>query len=315
MSVFDLPDWKEELSTDCDLEKKNCISGHTEKFTAALKEVLVYIYVTNGRLELNITGETQTIKSNEYTVLYLPEGETFSCTVLEDSDFFTVRFLPDALIKRIGRLCCFIEKILDNVTQNSPAFLAEEPIKANPDVTLAISEVQTAMNKTEFQAFFLEACGFKLMGLFLEQLDMQHSGCGHIRQADIDKMYLVRTLIEKNIHKPLSISELAKEAGTNAAYLKQQFKEIFGTTVYGYTIQYRMELSMNLLKNSQYSISDIAFQVGYKHATHFTQAFKKYFGYLPNMHRKIQVLLVDFYMSWIHDFGMVNTLNSTLFQV
>jgi len=42
-----------------------------------------------------------------------------------------------------------------------------------------------------------------------------------------------------------------------------------------------MEKAKEMLLSQDYKISSIAFQFGYKHATHFNAAFKKYFAYSP----------------------------------
>ncbi|MNT78841.1 Helix-turn-helix domain protein [compost metagenome] len=43
-----------------------------------------------------------------------------------------------------------------------------------------------------------------------------------------------------------------------------------------------MEKARSILLAKDITVAEIAKKVGYKHATHFTSAFKKYFGYLPN---------------------------------
>ena len=43
-----------------------------------------------------------------------------------------------------------------------------------------------------------------------------------------------------------------------------------------------MEHAKKLILTGDYRISDVARLTGYKHSTHFTTAFKKYFGFIPN---------------------------------
>jgi len=54
---------------------------------------------------------------------------------------------------------------------------------------------------------------------------------------------------------------------------------------FGYLHEFRMEKSKEELGVDGTKISDVAQRMGYKHATHFTAAFKKYYGYLPNKMR------------------------------
>jgi AraC-like DNA-binding protein len=50
-----------------------------------------------------------------------------------------------------------------------------------------------------------------------------------------------------------------------------------------------MERSKKMLLNDKIKIAEVAEKLGYSHATHFTSAFKKYFGYLPN---KLRLLVL-----------------------
>src|SRR5690606_41294996 len=85
-----------------------------------------------------------------------------------------------------------------------------------------------------------------------------------------------------NHTQPTSIMYLSRLVGTNECNLKNNFKAVFGNTVYGYAKQARMEKAHKLLTTQSRKVSEVAQLVGYRHASHFTAAFKQYFGYTPN---------------------------------
>jgi len=62
-----------------------------------------------------------------------------------------------------------------------------------------------------------------------------------------------------------------------------------------------MEYAKSLLVENDLSIAEIADKTGYKHATHFTTAFKKYFGFLPNKIKSGKLSLLLF----LEDFGLL----------
>jgi AraC-like DNA-binding protein len=43
-----------------------------------------------------------------------------------------------------------------------------------------------------------------------------------------------------------------------------------------------MEKAKELILEKNYNIAETSYSVGYKHAQHFTVAFKKMYGYLPS---------------------------------
>src|SRR5690606_17372181 len=97
-----------------------------------------------------------------------------------------------------------------------------------------------------------------------------------------EKVLRVKAIIEGDLSKNHSIPELAKQVGTNVQYLKKYFKLYFGKTVLNYAIEKKMAYAKELILTGNYLISDVARMTGYKHATHFTTAFKKHFGFIPN---------------------------------
>lgn len=97
-------------------------------------------------------------------------------------------------------------------------------------------------------------------------------------QTDVRKMYEVRDRLTAQLDVTPSITELARAVGVNEKKLCYGFKEVFGTTVFGYLYDYKMELAQQLLLHTDKSISEIALTCGYDYISHFSTAFKKKFG-------------------------------------
>ena len=123
----------------------------------------------------------------------------------------------------------------------------------------------------------------ELLLLQLQQYEQQqsqpHQYCK--TPTDIQKMYEVRDLLTAQLNTTPTITELARAVGTNEKKLCYGFKEVFGTTVFGYLYDYKMELAQQLLLHSDKNISEIAFACGYEYVSHFSTAFKKKFGRSP----------------------------------
>lgn len=97
----------------------------------------------------------------------------------------------------------------------------------------------------------------------------------------LEKMTIIHDLLTNNPDREHSLKNLAETICSNTTFVKLNFKKIYGKTVFEYLQQVRMEKSLQLLKQKTHSVTEIASQVGYKHATHFTAAFKKYYGLSP----------------------------------
>lgn len=83
----------------------------------------------------------------------------------------------------------------------------------------------------------------------------------------------------------LRLDSLARAANMSATKFKKTFKCITGSTLSAYRLSRRMEHARKLLETSELDIAQIAYQVGYRKAGSFSEAFKKYSGVLPNVYR------------------------------
>lgn len=101
-------------------------------------------------------------------------------------------------------------------------------------------------------------------------------------KSHYDKILLAKQIIEDDLSQSHSIPALAKQVGTNVQYLKKYFKQYFGKTVMNYITDKKMEYAKELILSGEHRISDVAHMTGYKHPTHFTTAFKKHYGFIPN---------------------------------
>ncbi len=92
--------------------------------------------------------------------------------------------------------------------------------------------------------------------------------------------------IGKNYTKDITVQELAEEFCINESYLSVLFKKEIGINLSSYMQRYRMNRAMELLRNSDMRISEIAYRVGYQNPCYFTEQFKKIFQTTPSEVRK-----------------------------
>lgn len=126
----------------------------------------------------------------------------------------------------------------------------------------------------------------KVLEIFFKQLafisSLQEKDTGNLRLEEMKKVEKAKKLIDENISNTYTITELSRIIGTNEQYLKQHFKQQYGMTIRTYILKNKMNHAKELLIKGDHKVAVIANKIGYKHATHFTTAFKRYFGFLPN---------------------------------
>ncbi len=89
-------------------------------------------------------------------------------------------------------------------------------------------------------------------------------------------------ILHREWNDPPSISSLSRRVGLNECYLKRWFREKTGLSIGAYIRQQRMTKALELLETGRYSILNTALFVGYSNPSHFSAAFKKFYGQLPS---------------------------------
>lgn len=187
-------------------------------------------------------------------------------------DFFNSLFENDlSWLGKFGR----------GINRDESVMFTSEPLPITLQMNLIINDIIHCKFSGHLKRVYLQSKIAELLLLQIDQVSQTEKGTT-IKKIDREKVHYVKHLIEKNMEKPLTIPELAKQAGINTSKLKQLFKQEFGTTVFGFLTDLRLNKAKHLLEEGELPIGNIAHQTGYKHAHHFTDAFKRKFGYLPS---------------------------------
>ncbi|NDJ15742.1 helix-turn-helix transcriptional regulator [Myxacorys almedinensis] len=135
------------------------------------------------------------------------------------------------------------------------------------------------------QRFYLEGKALELMTLQFEQLRDQSRTLTpqiFLKSDDLDRIHQARDILIANLIDPPSLLELARQVAINDHKLKQGFRQVFGTTVFGYLHDYRLQQAQSLLQTREMSVGEVAHQIGYVDRSHFAAAFRKKFGLNPS---------------------------------
>lgn len=125
----------------------------------------------------------------------------------------------------------------------------------------------------------------KLKEVFIRHLELlgleRKENINGISDNQIKSIIKAKSIIEADLSTNFTIQQLSKLSGTNEQYLKKYFKALYGNTIQKYTMNLKMNYAKELIKSKDIKMSEVAESIGYKHATHFTAAFKRHFGYVP----------------------------------
>ncbi|KAA0988723.1 hybrid sensor histidine kinase/response regulator transcription factor [Dyadobacter aurulentus] len=104
-----------------------------------------------------------------------------------------------------------------------------------------------------------------------------------ISSRDENLVRQVIAIVEDNIgNADFSVEALSREVGMSRIHLYRKLNAISGKTPVEFIRSIRMERAARLLEQSQLTISEVAYQVGFNNPKYFARQFKDEFGELPS---------------------------------
>lgn len=91
--------------------------------------------------------------------------------------------------------------------------------------------------------------------------------------------------MDRAFAEPLDVRAVAAVAHISAAHFSRSFRVVFGETPHRYLQRRRVERSMFLLRETDRSVTDICFDVGFASLGTFSRTFRDIVGETPSGYR------------------------------
>ena len=122
-----------------------------------------------------------------------------------------------------------------------------------------------------------------------DHLEQIISGMRESRELEINSLSArVKKYIMENFHRDISMDEAAKETNLSYHYFSKFFKDSTGKSFVEYLTELRVDKSKELLRESNDSIKEICYKIGYSDPNYYCKIFKKVTGMTPTEYRDNQ---------------------------
>jgi AraC-like DNA-binding protein len=99
------------------------------------------------------------------------------------------------------------------------------------------------------------------------------------------RMLRARDTMDRAFAQPLDVPALARVAHVSPAHFSRQFRATFGETPHRYLQRRRVERAMELLRETDSSVTAICFDVGFHSLGTFSRIFREVAGESPTSYR------------------------------
>ncbi|OJJ20432.1 hypothetical protein BKI52_18410 [marine bacterium AO1-C] len=117
-----------------------------------------------------------------------------------------------------------------------------------------------------------------LLMLLLELVNLPDK----LKSNDMPKWVMLTTeLLQDRWNEHLSLGQIATQVGVHPVTISKHFRKYFHCTFGEYQRKLKIDKSIELIKNSELTLSEIAHYCGFVDQSHFIKNFKEKTGFLP----------------------------------
>jgi len=267
-------------------------SSDTNKLTFTHDKSLIhFIFSLQGKMKVfaAMNDEIAHINGSNFYVYSNPYAETVLNIELEPSAkvmtlVISIKALHGIFGSSFGRDAEATKEFM--MSYKMKKFFIEKEI--TPSISVLVHRFFSGVKRANLQNIYQQGKVMELLSLYMDAPNSEQEAvdaCPFTMDAlELKRIQEARDIIIKNMISPPSLKSLAKLVGTNEYKLKFGFKSVYSNTVFGYLLDYRMELARKLLTVDNSRIKDVAAQIGYSNPSHFIAVYKRKYGVTPKQH-------------------------------
>lgn len=226
------------------------------------------------------------------TVFFYPELEGKMHMPAEKRQFhLSIHVLPSVLNGFLGGSLeegpADLRKILDGCDTKG---FAHSGALSQPMIA-SVQQIIDSPYSGAIQRLYIESKAIELIAHKLAQIQSSDKTADRpraLRAGDVERIRFATEILSRDLESPPKLLELARTAGTNHSALNKGFREVYGTTVFGYLRKLRLIEAKRLLEEEGKNVTEAALTVGYNSLPSFSRAFLDFFGQPPSRYQKKQ---------------------------
>lgn len=236
-----------------------------------------------------LDGRQMYVAANQHNLFYLRGNLNDRVDSARCADYrtFEVNIEPTYLNRLLPHYPDLIPQFNAGLQQGTSQLLGQQARTITPSMLQIIRAMEVCQLPGLLRQAYLEAKVQELLVLQIAQFMGQSLPRLSLHPTDQDKLHAVKEWLIAHSQEPITLVQLATLSGLNTDKLGKGFKALFGTTLFTYLSDLRLERARDSILSGDLSIGQISLQAGYKNPQHFTAAFKRKFGHLPSALRRI----------------------------
>lgn len=242
-----------------------------------------FIKILSGSVVFNVNGKAVPLREGEGIFVNARQMHFFFSPSCQECVFLCVVLHPDLLCASPS---CERDYVLPLLTREDWPFLhlrPEEPWQQK--ILVLLEDLPKAKNKKAGPLHAVSAF-MDIWALLFE--NTPPAGKIPARQnGDLEILKNMVAYIRQNYGSRLSLASIAAAGSVGQSKCCRLFSRYLGQTPGLYLTHYRLSQSMELLQNTDKTITQIAHETGFGSGSYFSETFRKWMGKSPTSCRKL----------------------------
>lgn len=280
--LYDSNMWKENLYQPVEILIRNHeifpIAEHQHSF-------FEMVYVKSGTGQFYTKESDYKVQELEYkpqTLIVVPPETTHCFTINTHSEYIFIRFTTNYIESYIGKN---IANAFCTSSYKAEIELCEQDMNT---VSCLFNIIQQEVEHKGDCSNYLQQQWLNSILVLVARNIIHNTFSSELFSDESNGAMYMLQYIQQHIHQPelLNTEALSKIFNLSQNYIGHYFKRNFQETLQQYVTRNRIKMVENLLLNSNMTIKEITYNMGYADSCHLVKSFQKFYGTSPLKYRK-----------------------------
>lgn len=252
-----------------------------------------FLFVSQGELKYSSSDDANYVELERFQNVIISNAINSKNVYFFPSEvnvqLNVIRVLSDEYKKKKNNNIDSLQDTLLSVFNGKPENL---PYKHLGGYNLKIASVIKNLNNTEGSGIIKSLSIEGQLNLILALQIAEHKKFVNrdilpdsLSRKDIKKIHDTSHFIVDNVSHYMSIKTLSTKFGLTPKKLQAGFRLLYSKSVNEYIRHIKLEIGRDLIKNSDKSISEIVYSIGYRSRSYFSKIFYEKYNILPTEYR------------------------------
>lgn len=285
--------FKDQLSDDFQF-KFNRHRSRTMTQSLHMHDYIQIAYVVRGVGIHHFCDKLLTVGKGDLFIIPPWQPHCLRTTDEKEFEFVLLDFMPSFLGEQVKP---FAKSLFRHVLESGPSVSASERLQPwlhiSQDKQLLVEQLlqdiqEEVAGREEGYAFSVQLNVIKLLILVDRELrkSERNRQLASEQRSQQHQFHEVIDYIQQHYGIDIPLEQGALLAGMTPAYFSHLFKKATGQTFVEYVHEVRIERAKELIRTGVLTMTQICFQVGFRHLSHFIRTFKKRTGMTPTEYKK-----------------------------